>query len=249
MASKPQLEQAMSFVEEESGDVPDVITIICGSRKFQILERTIRSKGRTVLLDMLEDPGRKDKTAPIYAEGDCERFRHILDWYRFGSLKIPMSISLDEMQRECAFYGLPEDVNIEREGIGNIVAAVSGARKRTREESTNAGAVAAAHAAFDLLLSDESLTRTGKSSITWNHSAPSASKWKDVLVWSAVIGSNWTTSESIGAGGREVFESTLTSLAKSQQFAVEFKGNASTAPSQMTISLVPSVQKKTMGET
>eukprot|EP00969_Alexandrium_andersonii_P006743 293736-Alexandrium_andersonii.AAC.1 len=37
---------------------------------------------RTMLEDLLSEPGRKDKTTPIYVKGDGDRFRRILDRYR-----------------------------------------------------------------------------------------------------------------------------------------------------------------------
>ena len=51
----------------------------------------------------------------ICVEGNKHRFRYILDWYRFGSIHVPYSISMAEMRRDCAFFQLPDDVLIQRE--------------------------------------------------------------------------------------------------------------------------------------
>mmetsp|Transcript_18422 Transcript_18422/g.31811 ORF Transcript_18422/g.31811 Transcript_18422/m.31811 type:complete len:175 (-) Transcript_18422:180-704(-) len=174
MSSKLQLEQLLSMVDGEGEEVPDVITIICGARKFQILERTLRSKGPTMLLSLLEDPGRSDKKAPIYVEGDSDRFRYILDWYRFGSLKIPGGMSMEEMRRECAFYGLPDDVEIKRELVGDAISSIISCRKKSRTDCTSAAVVAAAHAAFDLLLHDDQLVKAGLAKRKWTSGRPSA---------------------------------------------------------------------------
>jgi len=220
MPSTLQLEQFLCVCEEE-GDAPPsgVVTINCGSRKFQILEQTIRSRGQSLLVSLLDDPAREDKRAPIYVEGDSERFRYVLDWYRFGSLKVPGGMSVEEMRRECAFYGLPDDVKIEREGVGDAVSFLVRAKKRARKECTSAGAVAAAHAAFDLLLHDEALTKHGQVKKSWNSLRPA--DWRQLLVWAAVIDSQYTGTEGIRHSEYTTFAQTLGTLAKHQGLEVK----------------------------
>ena len=82
--------------------------------RFEILEQTIRAKGDTLLATLLDDPQR-GHVFEIYVEGNKQRFRYILDWYRYGSILLPQSISLAEMKRDCAFFQLPDDVNIQHE--------------------------------------------------------------------------------------------------------------------------------------
>eukprot|EP00971_Amphidinium_carterae_P118466 2347074-Amphidinium_carterae.1 len=38
-----------------------------------------------------------------------------MDWYRYGSIRIPRHVSLAMMQRECAYFQLPEDARVARE--------------------------------------------------------------------------------------------------------------------------------------
>mmetsp|Transcript_47718 Transcript_47718/g.87713 ORF Transcript_47718/g.87713 Transcript_47718/m.87713 type:complete len:215 (+) Transcript_47718:54-698(+) len=93
----------------------ETIDLNIGGQVFQMLEQTIRSKPETLLCTMLDDPARKEKHGPLFVEADAMRFRYIMDWYRYGSMLLPSSVSVEEMRRECAFYQLPDDVKICRE--------------------------------------------------------------------------------------------------------------------------------------
>jgi len=95
----------------------DVVTFNVGGKIFQMLTQTVHSKPETLLCTLLNernnDPAREDKVdQPIFVEADAERFRYIVDWYRYGRIHLPEGISIAEMRRECAFYQLPDTVEI-----------------------------------------------------------------------------------------------------------------------------------------
>mmetsp|Transcript_26180 Transcript_26180/g.61070 ORF Transcript_26180/g.61070 Transcript_26180/m.61070 type:complete len:263 (-) Transcript_26180:44-832(-) len=98
-----------------SSSQPDEDTVVfnVGGEHFEVLQQMIRSKPDTLLCTMLDDLGR-DKTKPIFVNGNAQRFRHILDWYRYGSICLPSSMGIEEMRRECAFFQLPDDVRMKR---------------------------------------------------------------------------------------------------------------------------------------
>mmetsp|Transcript_21497 Transcript_21497/g.39421 ORF Transcript_21497/g.39421 Transcript_21497/m.39421 type:complete len:249 (+) Transcript_21497:68-814(+) len=97
-----------------------LVSFNVGGEKHDVLESTIRAKPDALLCTLLDDPARKDKTAPIFVQGDKRLFPYVLAWYRYGSICLPSSISLDEIRRECAFYQLPDDVTIKRERPATI---------------------------------------------------------------------------------------------------------------------------------
>lgn len=82
--------------------------------RFEVLEQMIHAKGDTLLATLLDDP-QHDAMPEICVEGNKQRFRYILDWYLYGSILLPHSISLAEMRRDCAFFQLPDDLPIQRE--------------------------------------------------------------------------------------------------------------------------------------
>ncbi|CAK9076996.1 Hypothetical protein (Fragment) [Durusdinium trenchii] len=103
--------------------------------RFEILEQTLRAKGDTFLVTVLDDPWRDD-AKEICVEGNKERFRYILDWYRYGSILLPRSIGLAEMKRDCAFFQLPEDVQIKHESatLAQGVRMIADLRKNIQEQ-------------------------------------------------------------------------------------------------------------------
>eukprot|EP00971_Amphidinium_carterae_P031989 630159-Amphidinium_carterae.1 len=53
-------------------------------------------------------------------------------WYRYGSILLPANISVAEMRRECAFYQLPDDVKVLRDGLTVSDVAVAAANQEER---------------------------------------------------------------------------------------------------------------------
>ena len=111
----------------------DTIVFNVGGEKFEILEQSVRAKPETLLCTLLDDPGRDDPTKPIFVNGDAKRFRYILDWYRYGSIKLPVSISQEEMHRDLAFYQLPSDTKIAREHPSEFIQIVCKELQRCHE--------------------------------------------------------------------------------------------------------------------
>ena len=116
------------------------VTFRVGGGNFEVLEHLVRAKPDTLLCTLLDDPEHKNNVdKPIFVQADEQRFRYILDWYRFGSICIPFGIGMEEMRRECAFFQLPDDVKISREN-GLEAFALAGEdfvrrRNRAAEES------------------------------------------------------------------------------------------------------------------
>eukprot|EP00403_Amphidinium_massartii_P012811 CAMPEP_0178425688 /NCGR_PEP_ID=MMETSP0689_2-20121128/28850_1 /TAXON_ID=160604 /ORGANISM="Amphidinium massartii, Strain CS-259" /LENGTH=251 /DNA_ID=CAMNT_0020047355 /DNA_START=195 /DNA_END=947 /DNA_ORIENTATION=+ len=101
------------------------VTFNVGGVMFDVMEQTIRAKGETLLSSLLDDPGRvkdEQQAAPIFIEADPICFRYILQWYRYGSICLPVTISMADMRRECAYYSLPDDVRISREAVAEVLA-------------------------------------------------------------------------------------------------------------------------------
>eukprot|EP00971_Amphidinium_carterae_P055883 1102290-Amphidinium_carterae.1 len=81
-------------------------------------EQIVRAKPDALLCTLLDDPARnEDASIPIFVEAHPGRFHYIVDWYRYGSICLPHNISVKEMQRECAFFQLPDGLSIEQECV------------------------------------------------------------------------------------------------------------------------------------
>mmetsp|Transcript_12271 Transcript_12271/g.28671 ORF Transcript_12271/g.28671 Transcript_12271/m.28671 type:complete len:247 (+) Transcript_12271:59-799(+) len=128
------------------GEGNDTVVVNVGGEKFEVLRQTIEAKPETLLCTLLHDPaGASTKEhhgtasaatgVELFVEADPKRFRYILDWYRYGSICLPCSISVQEMRRECAYFQLPDDLKISRErpspteGVAALQAALDAAKE------------------------------------------------------------------------------------------------------------------------
>ena len=113
-------------MDEAQVESTGMVTFRVGGEDFEVLEQTVRAKPDTLLCTLLDDPEQQKPTSkPICVEGDKQRFRYILDWYRYGSIRIPTTIAVEEMRRECAFFQLPDDVKISQEIGLNLLPLAS----------------------------------------------------------------------------------------------------------------------------
>lgn len=55
----------------------------------------------------LEEEGGRGRQEPIFIDRDPTRFRYILDFYRDGKMHLPVTVSLQEMQKDIEFFCLP----------------------------------------------------------------------------------------------------------------------------------------------
>mmetsp|Transcript_9217 Transcript_9217/g.21316 ORF Transcript_9217/g.21316 Transcript_9217/m.21316 type:complete len:238 (-) Transcript_9217:46-759(-) len=108
----------------------DLVTFCVGGEHFQVLERVVRAKPDTLLCTLLDDFARQDKSKSIYVDADPIRFRYILDWYRYGSIRIPGNMGIAEIRRELAFYQLPDGVKITRDSPGMQISDLQESIKR-----------------------------------------------------------------------------------------------------------------------
>mmetsp|Transcript_66287 Transcript_66287/g.158578 ORF Transcript_66287/g.158578 Transcript_66287/m.158578 type:complete len:301 (-) Transcript_66287:49-951(-) len=111
------MEKILGRQDASQAELPaqhDVVTYICDGERFQVLEQNVRARGQTLLVDLLDDPQRHDRSSPIYVEGDKVKFRSILEWVRTGkSVLVPSGTTLEEMRKACAYYGLPAGIKVE----------------------------------------------------------------------------------------------------------------------------------------
>eukprot|EP00971_Amphidinium_carterae_P145736 2888200-Amphidinium_carterae.1 len=78
-------------------------------------EQTVRAKPDTLLCTMLDDPAQqRSAKKPIFVQGNSCCFQYIMDWYRYGSMRVPSNVSIEMLRRECAYFQLPDDVSIKR---------------------------------------------------------------------------------------------------------------------------------------
>jgi len=159
------------------GSVGSTVTFDVGGEKFKVLEQTIRSKPSTLLCKLLDENAYKKLSEPIFVEGDPKLFRYILAWYRHGSIRLPTTVSRDEIRDECCFYQLPEDVRIVRESLAAAIYEVAEnlepMRKKARSDTRDTRLKALAALVFDRLVHAQTLLTTGDAKTELLQSTPS----------------------------------------------------------------------------
>mmetsp|Transcript_58764 Transcript_58764/g.108460 ORF Transcript_58764/g.108460 Transcript_58764/m.108460 type:complete len:236 (+) Transcript_58764:70-777(+) len=92
----------------------------------KVLAQVVRSKPETLLCTLLDDPANKrGAKEPIFIDRSAELFDAILDWYRHGFILLPPGVGVERMKLECAYYALPDSVEIRLEDPGSAMYALS----------------------------------------------------------------------------------------------------------------------------
>jgi len=80
------------------------VTYIVGGQAFEVAKTTVLKFPDTILAKMIA--GEFDQT-DLRIDRDPTRFRYILNWFRDGTLILPLNISKEEIIKEVIYYNLP----------------------------------------------------------------------------------------------------------------------------------------------
>jgi len=97
-----------------------------GGRITKVSEEQVRSKPGTLLHALLEAHASDVPSQPIpvsVANSNPLLAQYVVNWYIYGRIVLPPSISMDEMRRECAHFRLPDDVVILRDNGSDAAEA------------------------------------------------------------------------------------------------------------------------------
>jgi len=97
-----------------------------GGRIFEVMPHVIRSRGQTLLGNLLDDIG-TDGSQPIFVDANPDRFPHMLDWYRYGEIYVPEPCCIEGVLRDARYFMLPDVIRINGEPLairGSVVAEV-----------------------------------------------------------------------------------------------------------------------------
>mmetsp|Transcript_72736 Transcript_72736/g.135912 ORF Transcript_72736/g.135912 Transcript_72736/m.135912 type:complete len:237 (+) Transcript_72736:84-794(+) len=109
------------------------VTYDVGGTVKKVFEHVVRSKPETLLCTLLDDPARTSVEEPIFIDRSADLFDAIMDWYRHGFILPPLGIGLERMRLECAYYALPDDVEIRFEDVGGATHAFYSSRAHAKQ--------------------------------------------------------------------------------------------------------------------
>mmetsp|Transcript_19181 Transcript_19181/g.43044 ORF Transcript_19181/g.43044 Transcript_19181/m.43044 type:complete len:296 (+) Transcript_19181:103-990(+) len=98
----------------EARSSKDTVVFSVGGCRFEILKQIIRSRGSTLLGNLLDDIS-TDDSQPIFVDANPDRFTHILDWYRFGEIHLPSSCPIEAILQDARYFMLPDVLKINGE--------------------------------------------------------------------------------------------------------------------------------------
>jgi len=116
------------------------VTFNVGGQHFEVLRSTVARFPSALLQQLTEDLDMDDEK-PIYVEANRTRFEYILDFYRYGKVRIPCTVPKEAMWADVNFFLLPvkeEDieVSVDQAIPGGIVAKDMAVKKFTKGVDT-----------------------------------------------------------------------------------------------------------------
>lgn len=89
----------------------DIVCLDVGGVMYKVHRSTLAQHPNTMLARLVSDAWMGDvpPAEPIFIDRDGERFKYILDWFRYGAVVLPRRIPIDALRMDAAYFGLPED--------------------------------------------------------------------------------------------------------------------------------------------
>lgn len=92
-------------------DNPETVTFDVGGKLFKVSRNLIEQFSDTMLAKIVSETWNRDSSAAVFIDRDGDIFSHVLNYLRYGSVVLPISISRAMFDREMDYYGIITDVN------------------------------------------------------------------------------------------------------------------------------------------
>ena len=77
-----------------------------GGRLFEVSRELIDKYPDTVLGTLVADTWKEDPEETVFIDRNGDTFAHVLDFMRYGSIDLPVTIAKSMFDRELGFYGI-----------------------------------------------------------------------------------------------------------------------------------------------
>ncbi|CAE7367405.1 unnamed protein product [Symbiodinium natans] len=91
---------------------PSLVSFNVGGQVFQISTKAVKAKPETLLARLLAKDGGLERVLHVPVDVCPERFRILLDWYRYEELYVPSMVPIDAVLRDAARLDLPAELVI-----------------------------------------------------------------------------------------------------------------------------------------
>ncbi len=92
-------------------DTPETVAFDVGGKLFRVSRDLIEQYSDTMLGKIASETWQRDSNAVVFIDRDGDIFAHVLNFLRYGSIVLPITISRAMFDREMDYYGIITDVN------------------------------------------------------------------------------------------------------------------------------------------
>jgi hypothetical protein len=92
-------------------DNTGTVTFDVGGKLFKVSRNLIEQFSDTMLGKIVSETWQRDSGATVFIDRDGDIFAHVLNYLRYGSIALPITISRSMFDREMDYYGIINDVN------------------------------------------------------------------------------------------------------------------------------------------
>ena len=84
----------------------EIVQFDVGGRLFKTSRSLIDTHEGTMLARLVSDTWQEDPTKPVFIDRDGDMFAQVLNYLRYGSISLPITVSKDMFLRDLDFYGI-----------------------------------------------------------------------------------------------------------------------------------------------
>ena len=87
-------------------NMAETVKFNVGGQLLEVSRSLIDQYPETMLAKLISETWEKEPDKPVFIDRDGEKFAHVLDYLRYGSIELPPSIPRSTFERELDFYGI-----------------------------------------------------------------------------------------------------------------------------------------------
>lgn len=100
----------------------ETIKFNVGGKHFEVSRALIEQTPESMLAKMITEKWKKEPDELIFIDRDGDKFAHVLDYLRYGSIELPPAIPQTMFKRELDYYGIPaNDTSIKDISIAEVI--------------------------------------------------------------------------------------------------------------------------------
>ena len=101
----------------EDNEDYQTVKLNVGGRLFETNASLIKRHGDSILAVLLNDTRQDDPSKPVFIDRNGDIFALVLDYLRYGSITLPITVSREMFLRDLEYYGIVPVVGTVKPGL------------------------------------------------------------------------------------------------------------------------------------